>query len=187
VTETRRILVVGPPGSGKSTLARRLGGALEVPVHELDLVYREGGGNGPLRPPEQRQADVARILGADAWIAEGAHLGWTAGLLAAADVIVWLDHTSPTKRRGRVMRRFVGGAASSARREHGARRFMRVGDYARHLREMVGALRDARNDEAAEIEAALAPYAERVVRCRTQADVEGLIGRLIPPPATTVR
>jgi hypothetical protein len=52
---------------------------------------------------------------------------------------------------------------------------------------MVGALRDARNDEAAEIEAALAPYAERVVRCRTQADVEGLIGRLIPPPATTVR
>jgi hypothetical protein len=64
---------------------------------------------------------------------------------------------------------------------------MRVGDYARHLREMVGALRDARNDEAAEIEAALAPYAERVVRCRTQADVEGLIGRLIPPPATTVR
>jgi energy-coupling factor transporter ATP-binding protein EcfA2 len=197
VTEPRRIYVTGPSGSGKSTLARRLGKALDLPVYDLDLVYRQGGGNAPLRPIQQRAADLQGILETDRWVAEGVHLGWTADLLAGADVIVWLDHLSPTATRGRVLRRFVRGAVESARGEHGTRRFLRFGDYARHLRELVRALRqapdyaDARGAEDAptrpEIEAALQRFGDRVVRCRSQADVDRIFSRLAGKSATTER
>lgn len=197
MTDTRRIYVIGPSGSGKSTLARRLGEAIGLPVHDLDLIYRDGGGNGPLRPAADRDADVARILASDGWVAEGVHLGWTAELLAAADVIVWLDHLTTAGTRGRVLRRFVGGAVDSARSERGWRRFLRFGDYARHLRDLVGALRQARTYEGErgaddapsrdETDRALLPFATKVERCRTQADVERVFSRLAERSATTAR
>ena len=187
VAHPQRIFVIGQSGSGKSTLARTLGEALHVPATDLDLVYREGGGNGPLRDVAARDADLARIAASDAWIVEGIHLDGTAGLMDRADLIAWLDHVGGGRSTIRIMRRFVSGAWYEVRHQHGWRRFLRFGDYWRHLRELGGATRQAQayasdNSGApvtrAQVAARLDGYGTKVVRCATDADVAALVSRL---------
>ena len=81
VARPQRIFIIGQSGSGKSTLARRIAGVLDISATDLDLIYRDGGGNGPPRVPAVRDADLARIAAEDAWIVEGIHLDGTAGLM----------------------------------------------------------------------------------------------------------
>ena len=181
-----RIYICGGSGSGKSTLARQIGDATGLTVHDLDLIYRIGGGNGPLREANERDEMVSQVLDSDGWVVEGIHLSWTHGLLDAADSIIWLDHASWAKSSTRMVRRFVGGAFAEARRQRGWRRFLRFRDYQRHLRELASAIPrsrryhqgssapsgDAGHESRTATEAALRPYWAKVVHCRTEADVE---------------
>ena len=187
VAQPRRIFIIGQSGSGKSTLARRVGELLDLPVTDLDLVYRDGGGNGPPREPEVRDADLARICAGPAWIVEGIHLDGSAGLMGRAELIVWLDHVGGWRSSVRITRRFISGAWSEVRHQRGWRRFFRFGDYWRHLRELGGATRQARaygtaNGGAAvtrtQVAATLHDYGAKVVRCATDADVDALVSLL---------
>lgn len=172
----RRIHVTGGQGSGKTTLAARLHQATGITVHELDLVARVGGGNGPERPVGDRDAMVAEIAGTAEWITEGVHLGWTAPLLARAEAIVWLDHVSSTEAAGRMVRRFLSGALRELRTRHGRERFTRLGDYLRHTRELAGAVRGSRAaNDPQPFAVALAPWNARVVHCTTTADVDAFV------------
>lgn len=184
-----RVYIVGPPGSGKSTLSRRLGQVTGLPVHDLDEVYREGGGRNPLRPEDRRESDVRRIIESRRWIVEGVHLGWTDELMDEAQVIVWLDHLSRTQLAVRMARRFAAGAADEVGQQRGRRRFLRFGDYWRHLTELAGELRDAvayphatrRGPRATPVRSEtlgkLEPHWERVIHVRRAADLEGLVRR----------
>lgn len=193
-----RVYIVGPPGSGKSTLGRRLAHVTGLPVHELDEVYRHGGGRNPLRPEDQREADVRRIIESRRWIVEGVHLDWTDELLAQAQVIIWLDHLSRPQLAVRMTRRFAAGAADEVGQQSGRRRFLRLGDYWRHLKELAGELRDAVTYPSAtrrgprdtpvrsETLKKLAPHWDRVIHVRRSADLEGLVSqaaRTQPPVA----
>ena len=189
VAHPQRIFIIGQSGSGKSTLARSLGEALHLPATDLDLVYRAGGGNGPVREVAVRDADLARIAASDAWIVEGIHLDGTAGLMDRADLIVWLDHVGSGRSTVRIMRRFVSGAWYEVRHQHGWRRFFRFGDYWRHLREVGGAAREARSYASADgggsapvtrqqVAQRLDAYGAKVVRCATDAHVAALLSRL---------
>jgi adenylate kinase family enzyme len=185
----RRILITGGQGTGKTTLARALGARLGVPVHELDLVARVGGGTGPERTAEERAADVATIAAADAWIVEGVHLDWTTPLLDRADLIVWLDHVRGHAASARMVRRFGANAWQELRTRRGRERFLRVRDYLRHGRDLVVSVGATRRTDAGPdpFEAALAPYADRVMRGRTQAEVDGMIARVVgSAPASAV-
>jgi adenylate kinase family enzyme len=189
LAQAERIFIVGPPGSGKSTLGRRLSQVTGLPVHDLDEVYRSGGGRNPLRPEAEREMAVRRIIGSQRWIAEGAHLGWTAGLMDAAQVIIWLDHLSWPRLALRMTRRFAAGAADELGRQRGRRRFLRFGDYWRHLKDLAGELRDAvaypraarrgargtpvRSETMSELE----PRWDRVIHVRRSADAERLVRR----------
>ena len=179
-----RIFIFGPSGSGKTTLAAQVGERIQAPVHELDLVARVGGGNGPERSADEREQDLEKILSEPRWVAEGVHLGWTDRLLAAADVIVWLDHVALAGSSARKVRRFMTQAVGEARRQRGVRRFLRVRDYLRHLRELGAAIGESRRDHSttSETRAAaddqLARYEAKVVRCRTAADVTGFVSGL---------
>ncbi len=187
VAQPRRIFIIGQSGSGKSTLARRLGEMLSLPVTDLDMVYRDGGGNGPPRAPEVRDADLVRIADEPDWIVEGIHIDGTDGLMDRAQLIVWLDHVGGWRSSVRITRRFISGAWSEVRHQRGWRRFFRFGDYWRHLRELGGATREAHayasSDGAAPITRAqvkrtLDGYGAKVVRCSADADVEALVSQL---------
>ena len=187
VERPRRIFIIGQSGSGKSTLARTLGSALDVPVEDLDLVFRDGGGNGPLRATDVRDADLARIAARPAWIAEGIHLDGTQQLMDRAELIIWLDHASGWRASLRIVRRFVGGAWHEVRQQRGWRRFFRFRDYARHLRDLSRAIPETRaysaNESRAPITRAqvaqrLAGYGAKVVRCATDQDVQRVVSLL---------
>jgi adenylate kinase family enzyme len=190
-TEPDRIFIIGASGSGKTTLARTIAGQLGLPLYHLDEIARVGGGNGPERSATERAADVARILASPRWVAEGIHLGWTDGLLTAADTIVWLDHVSSRGASGRIVKRFVVDALAEARRRTGLRRFTRFRDYARQLRYLARAIREARafHGSAAASGATvdrqmiamhLSTYSDKVVHCRTDEDVQRFLHRLSP-------
>ena len=183
----RRIHITGGQGTGKTTLAARLHELTGLPVHELDVVARIGGGNGPERPVAERDRMVSTIADADAWITEGVQLGWTAPLLDRAEVIVWLDHISPAAASGRMVRQFASGAIRELRTRHGRERFSRIGDYLRHARDLGRALRDTRSANDPDIfAAALAAWPDTLVHCTTPADVDAFVRSLTPGPATLV-
>ncbi len=192
----RRVYIIGGSGSGKTSLAAQVGQRAGLPVHHLDEVARVGSGNGPLRPAAERDAMVKQIAGAGLWVVEGIHVGWTDDLLEAADVIIWLDHVNWPRAGGRLVRRFVGQAISEGRRQRGWRRFLRLRDYGRHLRELAAALPEARGYHRSDAEAAgragggesavsraataelLARYGDKVIHCRAAADVDAALRRV---------
>ncbi len=130
------------------------------------------------------------ILGTDAWISEGIQVSWTEPIMQAADVIVWLDHLRAITVRRRIVARFIRDALAEARRHRGRARFLRVRDYLRNARELLGSIgkvddyrrAQALEDPAAESRiatvAALAPHRRKVIHCRRQADVDELVERL---------
>jgi hypothetical protein len=87
-----KIYIMGGAGSGKTTLCLWLAEMLGYPCYELDRVGWTAAGKVPL---QQRLAAVDEILAQPQWITEGAFLWWTDSLLAAAEVIVWLDLPFP--------------------------------------------------------------------------------------------
>ena len=136
---------------------------------------------------------VEAILDSDSWVVEGIHLGWTQRPLEASDTIIWLDHVTWGRSSRRIVRRFVGGAFAEARRQRGWRRYLRLRDYQRHLRELAMAIPESRryhSDEAggesrATTENALRPYWEKVVHCRTESDVKAALERLVAATTTS--
>jgi hypothetical protein len=167
-----------------------LGGLLDAPVHHLDDVAREVS-TGRVRSVDERSAMVNQIATQMRWVTEGIHVGWTDELCRQADMIVWLDNVSWPTALTRVVRRFVAGGLSEARRQRGMRRLIRPRSYARHLAELVRAGREIRafNGKAQAADpgdggsrsataAQLAPYAAKVVHCRSRDDIDALKARL---------
>lgn len=176
--EPERILIIGGPGSGKSTLGRALAARLDLPVHELDLIARAGGGRAAMTSDEERRADVAAILASPRWVAEGVHLGWTQPLIEAAQLVVWLDHVTARQSSQRIVRRFIHQAITEARRRRGRERFARLRDYASRLRELAVSVPETRTYPRTELEAALRGSSATVVRCRSEADVDAFLAQL---------
>ena len=100
----RRIAIIGCAGAGKSTLARRIGDLLGIEVIHLDRHFWKPGW---IETPREEWIEVQRkLLGGDAWVADG-NYGATMDLrLEAADTILFLD---PPRRTCllRVLRRRV--------------------------------------------------------------------------------
>jgi hypothetical protein len=196
---TRHIHIVGGPGSGKTSLATQLAGRTGLSVHHLDNIARIGGGNGPVRSEEERTLLVDAIVAQDGWITEGVHLLWTEPFLERADVIVWLDYVSWRRATGRIVRRFMPGAVTEMRQRRGFTRFTRFRDYGHQLRTLGSAIVEARQyygpHRPAEsvrarppeqdtlgswsaTAAQLAPYAEKLVHCRSAAEVSAFMDGL---------
>ena len=184
----RRIYIIGGPGSGKSWLANHLATLAEAPAFHLDEIAREGGGNTPERPLEERLRAVADIVSRPTWVTEGIYVGWTDDLMRSADVIVWLDYVSWPAALRRIVSRFVVNALGEMRRQRGWRKFGRFSDYRRHLRELLAAVpmtrsyyrrtaaRSARSEVTrAGTEEYLRRYADKLVHCRTSSDVRALL------------
>lgn len=84
-----RLVVIGNCGSGKSTLARRVGEALRLPVHDLDLLHWRD--EGSKRDESEAKALVADLAKGPSWVIEGVY-GWLAEVaLDRATALIWLD------------------------------------------------------------------------------------------------
>jgi hypothetical protein len=183
-----RIHVAGGSGTGKTTLAGRLGILLDAPVHGLDDIAREAT-TGRIRSVDERTRMVGEIAARPRWVTEGIHVGWTDELCRQADLIIWLDQVGWPTALARVVRRF-GRSALQETRRRGIRGIVRPRSYARHLAELYRAGRDIRGFDTAgaadtgdggslaATAAQLAPYATKVVHCRSRDDIERLIARI---------
>lgn len=181
--------IIGGPGSGKTVLATRLAAILALTPDHLDSVARVGGGTGPARPMSQRIVDVAEIAARPAWVTEGLELDWTDALIERAEMVIWLDTVGWAKASRRITGRFVGNAVAEMRRRRGRERFLRMRDYLRHLRDLVGGVRETRGyypsvaasgsegPSHRQTQERLAREGHKVVRCRSSADVERLVAR----------
>lgn len=88
----RRVLVAGPTGAGKTTTAGRISRALGIPHTEIDGLFHGPG----WQPRAAFEADVARVTAGPRWVMEWQYRSVRAMLTERADTLVWLDLPIPT-------------------------------------------------------------------------------------------
>jgi adenylate kinase family enzyme len=173
----RRVHIIGGGGAGKSTLACWLAADLGVPLYHLDVLNFLDA-TERRRPYADRVTGVQRIAAQPAWVTEGIFLGWTDLLLQAADRIIWLDLPWYIALY-RIVRRYVLASRRGANQYRGLRRLLRFLRWsAAYYRPMSPAQIDALPEESLHSRAATArhlrPYAHKLTRCRTLAEVNEL-------------
>ena len=83
-------MIASASGCGKTTVGRRLAARLRVPFVELDALNHGPGWTEATA--DQLRERVAPIVATDEWVIDGGYRGKLGDLvLAAADVVVWLD------------------------------------------------------------------------------------------------
>jgi len=85
-----RCVVVGVTGSGKTTLAKQLSSILNIPNIELDAVHWQP--NWVMMETEAFRLQVAELIAADSWIADGNYSKARDILWARATTLIWLDY-----------------------------------------------------------------------------------------------
>ena len=164
-----KIHIIGIPSAGKTTLASGLSDRLETPFYVLDgLAFVDEAWT--LRGESERDEMLADILDKPAFITEGGFLGWTDELLAAADMILWLDPPLPKLVWRHVLRfrRHPRGLPSLL--------MFQIRSYTRP--EGAGPAKDNPNQTRSGIEAALKPWRSKVLRIRRNVSVDELIAYL---------
>ncbi|MBX2998198.1 MAG: hypothetical protein KF893_06760 [Caldilineaceae bacterium] len=171
----QRIHLIGAAGSGKSTVARLLADRLQSPWYELDVIGYEGGW-GAKRSLAQRLADIERILAQPRWITEGIFLWWPHSLFSAADVILWLDLPWYLS-LPRIVTRHICADWAGNNRHPGMIKLLKFVWYCRgyYLARTPTIPTDPNQDgpvTRVTVEAFLAPYTAKVIRCRHPQAIE---------------
>lgn len=85
-----RILVMGCPGGGKTTFAKKLGRALDIPVHHLDKYFwRE---NRRPTPQDEFRAIQKQLMAEPKWILDGNFTRSVDNRIPHADTIILFDY-----------------------------------------------------------------------------------------------
>ncbi len=168
-----KLHIIGIPSAGKSTLGSSLSRLLNAPHHDLDsLAFVDE--RWTLRPVSERDAMVERILKEPSFVTEGGFLGWTEGLFAAADGIVWLDPPLST-----LVWRHLGRHWRHPRRVPSLLRFQLL----MYLRPAgAGPAKDDPNQTRAGIESALRPWTYKVLRVTRPVTATEVMKSLGAPP-----
>ena len=171
-----RVFITGGPASGKTTLAQHLAAALGVPAYELDGLLLAGEARGEPFEVISRDA-LSSILAENAWVVEGAYLGWTEPLLRRADLIVSMD--VPWRVASyRIITRHIRATVARNNRFPGWRRlyqFWRWSGAYYNSQDAPALHWSGVPDTKATAIRYLAPYEDKLVTCRTLRDAEMLL------------
>jgi adenylate kinase family enzyme len=188
-----RIHVVGGPGAGKSFFANRIAAASGVELHHLDELAFEGPDFMP-RPDDVTGGEARAIAEQPRWVTEGIFVGWAEPLFERADVIVWLDDGGWGRSARRIAGRWVRQALREAMSRRGTERFLRFGDYARNVKQLVRVLVTSREYWSGngtpqrytvtrnQVQAALEPHAGKVVHLTRADEAERVLHLVDPTP-----
>lgn len=177
----QRIHIMGAAGSGKTTLARWSAERLACPWYELDTVAYEGG-YARKRTLAERLASLQQITAQPTWVTEGSYLWWVDDLLAAADVIVWLD-LPWTIAMPRIVTRHFKLSWAGKNKHPGLGNLLDFVWGCRHYYlEKQPRIPKARDDDFAINRAGvvhyLAPYMAKVFQCKTPKAVEQFLAQV---------
>jgi adenylate kinase family enzyme len=173
--QPRRVLVAGTAGVGKTTTAKRIARAIGAPHTELDGLYH-GSGWTVLPDFEER---VRVVTSAPTWVSEWQY-GRVRQLLAErADTLVWLDLPKPVAfvrlLRRTVRRRLQRTELWNGNVEPPLWTFFTRED---HILRWGIAKRDEMRRRVPAL--AVADPHLRIVRLRSQREIERFVGRLTP-------
>jgi len=91
----KRVMIFGGAGSGKSTLARSLGKIIGLPVVHIDTIYWLP--NWTMRPREEIGHLTTEVANQDEWIFEGNYSETMAYRAERADMLIFLDISTPRR------------------------------------------------------------------------------------------
>jgi hypothetical protein len=182
-----RIHLIGGSGTGKTVAADRLAAELGLPVHHLDYEWLDLEASGVLPPgldgKLQVMAGMAQSIAAEpAWVSEGGFLGWAEPVLAAADIVVWMN--VPWRIASyRILSRHVRLTVAGTNRFPGWGRLYRfwrwtAGYYAN--RNTFGLNPYGTPNSLATLEDGLSRYGDKVVRCEHGVDPVTLLRTMEP-------
>ncbi len=175
--EITRIHITGGPGAGKTRLATRLAGARSLPLHDLDGLLLAAESRVERLEATGSPSTLADLPG---WLSDGVYFAWAQPFLERAQVVVWLD--VPWRVASyRMIARHVRLGLTRQNRFPGWRRFHTFWRWAARyygnrnepMLDRFG-VPNTRSTVAAELD----PYQDKLIVCRTNAEVEKVFTRL---------
>jgi adenylate kinase family enzyme len=118
------VYIVGGPGGGKSTIAGQIAVHTGVQPFDLDNQFWKPGGP---KSAAEREVEMATIMSAGPWVAEGIYSDWADTLMREADVILWVEVPLPVA-IWRVVTRHVKASLTGTNRYPG---LIRLGRFVR--------------------------------------------------------
>ena len=107
IENVSKISVIGGPGTGKSKLTNNLGKELNLPVYHIEGInYLE---NWKPRDKEERDKMILDIANKEQWIIDGTYKKTLAQRIGNADMVIFLDYSTPAKLKGIFSRYLKGG------------------------------------------------------------------------------
>lgn len=185
IAHATRIHIIGGAGSGKTTLATQLSAQLAAPSYHLDEIAYEGGFGAKIGL-DARLASLDAIIAEPAWVTEGVYLWWTASLMDAADVIVWLD--MPFYLNGwRIVARHFRLSWAGTNRHPGFAKMLRfLFHVMRKQLRLTPIIPTAPDDDTATTRIATAhflqSYAAKTIHCTRPAEVARFRANFFPQP-----
>jgi adenylate kinase family enzyme len=190
-----RVHIIGAPGSGKSTLARQVAhaqGPAPIDLDELPhpAVTDRSAEWDDLAVWDYFRQSAAAIALQGRWVTEGIYSGWTEPLLDRAMTVVWLDLPVTLAIR-RILWRHLRRSLAGTNAHKGIRTLIRFcrnvwSDPRRPAATDEQLQRDVGLNSRATVEQRLGPHHDKVIHCRSQADVHRLVTRWkLPAPDPT--
>ncbi|MBI3743440.1 MAG: hypothetical protein HY261_04055 [Chloroflexi bacterium] len=158
-------------------MAKRIASDLKLPIFDLDQIGLDQQKDG--RPTDAMSAEVIRVAALGQWVTEGTYMGWALPLFDRATCVVWLDVAWRTASY-RIISRHIKATVARNNRFPGWRRlyeFWRWSSRYYNDRNPPGLNMWGVPMTRAEARSLLEPYREKLIICRSRADIVDLTKR----------
>ena len=173
--EVQKVHITGGPACGKTRLANHIASITGAPHYEWDMIALDIEALG--KPFASIAEELPRIFATDAWVSEGAYMGWAEPLFEKAELVISLD--VPWRVASyRILSRHVKASISGTNRFPGWRRLYRFWRWSSRFyndSNPPGFNDFGVPDSKSMAASMLQRYRDKLVVCRTRTDIEELL------------